>query len=56
MEQFQAEHRRIRVAVGVSGTGGGFKKFCAGESEIADASRRIKPSELERCRSHGVEP
>ncbi len=56
VEQFQSEHQRIRVAVGVSGTGGGFKKFCAGESEIADASRKIKASELERCRSNGVDP
>ena len=56
VEQFQSEHPRIRVAVGVSGTGGGFKKFCSGEAEIADASRQIKPSELERCRAHGVEP
>jgi phosphate transport system substrate-binding protein len=56
VEEFQAAHRGVRVAVGVSGTGGGFEKFCAGEAEIADASRAIKPSELERCRSHGVDP
>ncbi|NIR42723.1 MAG: PstS family phosphate ABC transporter substrate-binding protein [Gemmatimonadetes bacterium] len=56
VEQFQAEHRRIRVAVGVSGTGGGFKKFCAAEAELADASRRIKPAEQARCRTNGVEP
>jgi phosphate transport system substrate-binding protein len=56
VEEFQAAHRNIRVAVGVSGTGGGFKKFCGGEAEIADASRAIKASELERCRANGVEP
>jgi phosphate transport system substrate-binding protein len=56
VEQFQSESPEIRVAVGVSGTGGGFKKFCAGEAEIADASRRIKESELERCRVNGVKP
>ncbi|NIN70564.1 MAG: phosphate ABC transporter substrate-binding protein PstS family protein [Gemmatimonadetes bacterium] len=56
VEEFQAAHRSIRVAVGVSGTGGGFKKFCSGEAEIADASRAIKASELERCRANGVEP
>ncbi|MGD8697717.1 MAG: PstS family phosphate ABC transporter substrate-binding protein [Gemmatimonadales bacterium] len=56
VEEFQAIHPEVRVAVGVSGTGGGFKKFCAGEAEIADASRAMKPSELERCRANGVEP
>jgi phosphate transport system substrate-binding protein len=56
VEEFQAGNRDVRVAVGVSGTGGGFKKFCAGEADIADASRPMKVSELERCRSHGVEP
>jgi len=56
VEEFQAAQRGVRVAVGVSGTGGGFEKFCAGEAEVADASRAIKPSELERCRSHGVDP
>lgn len=56
VEEFQAAHPSIRVAVGVSGTGGGFKKFCGGEAEIADASRAIKPSELERCHANGVAP
>jgi phosphate transport system substrate-binding protein len=56
VEEFQARNRDIRVAVGVSGTGGGFKKFCAGEADIADASRPMKASERERCRAHGVEP
>jgi len=56
VEEFQAAHASIRVAVGVSGTGGGFKKFCIGEAEVADASRGIKASELERCRANGVDP
>ena len=56
VEEFLVRHPLIRVAVGVSGTGGGFKKFCAGEAELADASREMKASELERCRAHGVEP
>lgn len=56
VEEFQALHPDVRVAVGVSGTGGGLKKFCAGEAEIADASRAMKSSELERCRAIGVEP
>jgi phosphate transport system substrate-binding protein len=45
----------LRVTVGVSGTGGGFKKFCAGETDIADASRPIKPTEVELCGKNGVE-
>jgi phosphate transport system substrate-binding protein len=56
VEEFQAQHPGIRVAVGISGTGGGFQKFCVGEAEVADASRPIKAVELERCRSYGVEP
>ncbi len=56
VEAFQAQYPGIRVEVGISGTGGGFQKFCAGEAEVADASRPIKPIELERCHSNGVEP
>ncbi|MCA9714842.1 MAG: PstS family phosphate ABC transporter substrate-binding protein [Myxococcales bacterium] len=44
-----------RVTIGVSGTGGGFKKFCKGEVEITGASRPIKPSEVESCGQAGVE-
>jgi len=56
VEEFQALNPDVRVAVGVSGTGGGFKKFCAGEAEISDASRAMEASELERCREMGIEP
>ncbi|KPK60655.1 MAG: hypothetical protein AMS21_09390 [Gemmatimonas sp. SG8_38_2] len=56
VENFQAAQPSLQVAVGVSGTGGGFKKFCSGEAEIADASRQMKASELERCRDNGVDP
>lgn len=45
----------VRVAVGVSGTGGGFKKFCAGETDIINASRPIKANEVELCAEAGVE-
>ena len=45
----------VRVAVGLSGTGGGFKKFCAGEIDITDASRAIKANEVELCAQGGVE-
>jgi phosphate transport system substrate-binding protein len=44
-----------RVTIGVSGTGGGFKKFCKGETAITGASRPIKPSEVELCKSGNVE-
>jgi phosphate transport system substrate-binding protein len=55
-EEFQAQHRNVRVTVGISGTGGGFKKFCAGETDISDASREIKESELDACHARGIEP
>ncbi|MCK4846518.1 MAG: PstS family phosphate ABC transporter substrate-binding protein [Deltaproteobacteria bacterium] len=55
-EEFQIEKRgRIMVTVGVSGTGGGFKKFCRGEVDIADASREIKTKEAELCKKNGIE-
>jgi phosphate transport system substrate-binding protein len=56
-EEFMAETTgRYRVTVGLSGTGGGFQRFCAGETAISNASRPIKESELEACRRNGVEP
>ncbi len=45
----------VRVTVGVSGTGGGFKKFCNGETQISDASRPIKASEVQLCEEAGLE-
>lgn len=53
-EEFQNLHRSTRVTVGISGTGGGFKRFCSGETVIQDASRPIKPSEMEQCEQAGV--
>ncbi len=53
-EEFQRAHRDVRVTVGVSGTGGGFKKFLAGETDINDASRTIKPTEMEEAVAKGV--
>ncbi len=44
----------VKVTVGISGTGGGFKKFCAGETDISDASRPIKDSEKELCARNGI--
>ncbi|MDP6226302.1 MAG: PstS family phosphate ABC transporter substrate-binding protein [Dehalococcoidia bacterium] len=45
----------VRITVGVSGTGGGFKKFCNKETDLADASRPIKAGEVEMCAENGVE-
>ena len=44
-EQFQGENPDVKISVGTSGTGGGFEKFCAGETDISDASRPIKDDE-----------
>ena len=55
-EEFMLQAGRgVRVTVGESGTGGGFKRFCAGETAIANASRKIKESEREACAQSGVE-
>lgn len=55
-EEFQKTERgKTRVTVGISGTGGGFKKFCNGELDISDASRPIKESEVALCGKNGIE-
>jgi phosphate transport system substrate-binding protein len=54
-EEFQKANTNIRVTVGVSGTGGGFQKFCRAETDISDASRPIKAAEIEACKAAGVE-
>jgi len=54
-EEFRGVEPGIRVTVGVSGTGGGFKKFIAGETDISDASRYIKQKEISGCGSEGIE-
>ena len=55
-EEFQKHTRgAVRVTVGISGTGGGFKKFCRGETDVQDASRPIMTSEMEVCRANGVQ-
>lgn len=54
-EEFQREYRRVRVTVGISGTGGGFKKFLLGETDINDASRPIKKSELKKAKRNSIE-
>ncbi|MEX2286960.1 MAG: PstS family phosphate ABC transporter substrate-binding protein [Planctomycetaceae bacterium] len=45
----------VKVSVGTSGTGGGFSKFSAGETDINNASRPIKASEIEACQKNGIE-
>ncbi len=54
-EEFNAEASDVQITVGVSGTGGGFKKFCAGETVISDASRPIKDEEAALCEEEGIE-
>ena len=53
-ELFKEEQSGVDVAVGTSGTGGGFKKFCAGETDISNASRPIKDEEKALCDKAGV--
>ena len=54
-EDFQkAKKNKVQVTVGISGTGGGFKKFCRGDIDIADASRPILKKEMELCAQNGV--
>ncbi|WP_419949939.1 PstS family phosphate ABC transporter substrate-binding protein [Candidatus Palauibacter sp.] len=56
-EEFQIAHgRAIRVSVGVSGTGGGFQRFCNGETDISNASRPINESEAAACAREGIAP
>jgi phosphate transport system substrate-binding protein len=53
-ETFQGENPNVKITVGKSGTGGGLEKFCAGEIDVADASRQIKPEEEAICKKNGI--
>jgi phosphate transport system substrate-binding protein len=54
-EDFQkAKRGAVRVTVGISGTGGGFKKFCRGETDVSDASRPISAKEMKACADEGI--
>jgi phosphate transport system substrate-binding protein len=54
-EEFQkAKKQQIKVTVGISGTGGGFKKFCRGETDVSDASRPISGREMKECADAGI--
>jgi phosphate transport system substrate-binding protein len=54
-ELFQQENPGVRGTVGTSGTGGGFEKFCRGETDISDASRQISEEEIAACEAAGIE-
>lgn len=55
-EEFQKSKKgAVKVTVGIAGTGGGFKKFCRGETDISDASRPILKAEMETCKQSGVQ-
>jgi phosphate transport system substrate-binding protein len=53
-EEFQKVNQGVRVTVGISGTGGGFQKFCRGETDISNASRPITASETTACATAGI--
>jgi phosphate transport system substrate-binding protein len=54
-EEFQkAKKQQIKVTVGISGTGGGFKKFCRGDTDVSDASRPISAKEMKDCADAGI--
>jgi phosphate binding protein len=54
-EEFAEYAPDVQVTVGISGTGGGFERFCAGETDISDASRPIDPDEAALCEENGIE-
>jgi len=54
-EEFQIENPGVRVTAGFSGSGGGFKRFCAGETDVSSASRPITDTEIQACALAGVE-
>ena len=55
-ERFQQQESGVQITVGVSGTGGGFERFCRGETDLSNASRPIDEEEAEICTDGGVEP
>ena len=54
-EEFAKENSEVNVSVGISGTGGGFKKFVKGEIDISDASRPIKTEKAKEAKKNGIE-
>ncbi len=53
-ELFNQDNPDVKISVGEAGTSGGFEKFCAGETDISDASRPIEPEEVDACKKDGV--
>ena len=53
-EGFQKANRGVRITVGISGTGGGFERFCKGETDLSNASRPMRQTEAAICRSNGI--
>ncbi|OII68925.1 phosphate ABC transporter substrate-binding protein [Streptomyces sp. CC77] len=53
-ELYAEKQSKVQVTVATSGTGGGFKKFCVGETDISDASRPIKDEEIKTCEQNGI--
>ncbi|MEX2105073.1 MAG: phosphate ABC transporter substrate-binding protein PstS family protein, partial [Bacilli bacterium] len=54
-EEYRSAQPDVKVTVGVSGTGGGFKRFVVGETDMSDASRPIKETEAELAKTNGIE-
>jgi phosphate transport system substrate-binding protein len=54
-EEFMMLHKDVKVSVGIAGTGGGFKRFVVGETDINDSSRAISEKEIEACQKNGIE-
>jgi phosphate transport system substrate-binding protein len=54
-ERFREEEPDVRVTVGISGTGGGFERFCRGETDISNASRAIEEDEKAQCEKKGID-
>ena len=54
-ERFRKEEPGVKVTVGISGTGGGFERFCRGETDLANASRPIKDEEIAACEKKGID-
>ena len=54
-EEFRKEHPEIQIPIGISGTGGGFRRFTTGETSISNASREIKDAEREQAAENGIE-
>ncbi len=55
-ERFRQVHPDVRITVGISGTGGGFERFCRGETDLSNASRPIEDEEVTLCEKNKVEP